>query len=285
VILVGVTRRLQICAVALALGGCDVVFGLDRTNLPVDAAVSIDAPTKCGANEHDEDGDGVADRCDPCPYVVDTGGDSDGDGVGDLCDPEQEGENHQLAFFGFDAIPSELKLFNEGAGNWAIDNDRLAITGVVGGDYLARLDVMRQAVTVRTRVTVFALQSTVGSRSAGLWADIDTTSTHEAFPAGFVFEQVDVSSKQFAHIVEVGTVNENGTESQPFHFESGRSYELTLTCTMGPPTCFGTGLTEGQAGYSVSIDQGTGRAGSVGLRVHGDVMAVFDWLVVYSAKN
>jgi hypothetical protein len=43
----------------------------------------------CSPAEHDEDGDGIRDRCDNCPTLINPNqGDGDGDGVGDACDPD-----------------------------------------------------------------------------------------------------------------------------------------------------------------------------------------------------
>jgi hypothetical protein len=40
-----------------------------------------------GVVGHDEDGDGLIDTLDPCPYTAGDAADADGDGVGDACDP------------------------------------------------------------------------------------------------------------------------------------------------------------------------------------------------------
>ena len=48
---------------------------------------------------HDEDGDGVADAVDDCPYLAGPQLDSDGDGVGDLCDPEPAIARQRVALF------------------------------------------------------------------------------------------------------------------------------------------------------------------------------------------
>src|SRR5690348_6260060 len=86
----------------LALGGCNAIFGLAPTSLGGDAGGAIDARADGGAIDaaldgdarctpigHDEDGDGIDDACDRCPYIASLTGDpdSDGDGVGDDCDP------------------------------------------------------------------------------------------------------------------------------------------------------------------------------------------------------
>ena len=75
--------------------GCDSAFGIRSTVLvePIDATQAIDAAphASCGtssSNARDEDGDGVANDIDDCPGIYDLQQhDTDGDGVGDLCDP------------------------------------------------------------------------------------------------------------------------------------------------------------------------------------------------------
>jgi hypothetical protein len=49
---------------------------------------------------HDEDGDGVDDALDDCPFIADPQQlDSDGDGVGDPCDPEPTNPRQHLGLF------------------------------------------------------------------------------------------------------------------------------------------------------------------------------------------
>jgi hypothetical protein len=83
----------------------------------------------CGT--HDEDGDGVMDRCDNCP--VDTNlaqADSDGDGVGDACDP-RPGQMDKIAFFEtFETAPTGWTLRNA-----TFSNDQIHLTIVGGGAY------------------------------------------------------------------------------------------------------------------------------------------------------
>jgi len=65
--------------------------GSDANGTPRDALA-------CTAN-HDEDGDGIDDNCDPCPQIAGDAADSDGDGVGNACDPEPNNPRQSIALF------------------------------------------------------------------------------------------------------------------------------------------------------------------------------------------
>lgn len=75
-------RMVQLAALAVLLGGCDRLFGLQPLVFAGSDAGSADA-----ANPDDLDGDGVPDERDNCPNVVNNDQrDFDMDGVGDACD-------------------------------------------------------------------------------------------------------------------------------------------------------------------------------------------------------
>lgn len=269
------------------VAGCDVLFGLERP-VVADAAPDApvpDAPVDCLPTEHDEDGDLKPDRCDSCPQIADVGGDADGDGVGDLCDPEPEAKNRRIAFFAFDSVPTDIALFTEGSGSWSLDQDRLVITGAANGDYIARFNAAERSVIIETRVTLtFTGMPVNGSRSVGVWAEIDLASPRPAFPIGFVFELVDVSAMKFTHLVETfQPPNEVRSPSSPDQFESGRSYVLRLACGTGVPTCNATSA--GAQVVTLSHEFGEARDGAVGLRVHGDVTAAFDYMFVLAERT
>ncbi len=80
------------CVGLVLLAGCDYVLGLERN--PPDVlpdAPETDAAVGCWTNnrqDHDEDGDRRMDGCDNCPGVFNAQQeDDDGDGVGNRCDP------------------------------------------------------------------------------------------------------------------------------------------------------------------------------------------------------
>ena len=63
-------------------------------------ACSGSSSTHDAASQHDEDGDGIADAADNCPFLANADqADGDGDGVGDACDPEPAMARQHLAFF------------------------------------------------------------------------------------------------------------------------------------------------------------------------------------------
>jgi hypothetical protein len=100
-------------ALLLLLAGCG---RLDFTARGADAS----ADTITG---HDEDGDGIPDAIDPCPWVASDMTDSDGDGVGDACDPDP-GQTDTLALFA-PLTPDLPVVFSDGIGSWSQRADTL----------------------------------------------------------------------------------------------------------------------------------------------------------------
>lgn len=82
------------------LAGCGR-FGFDPGIDPGgDGSITGDArldALACTMAGNDDDGDGLVDTCDPCPYLAGNAGDADGDGVGDACDPT--GNNDRFVIF------------------------------------------------------------------------------------------------------------------------------------------------------------------------------------------
>lgn len=82
----------------MCLGACDRVFQLGELETEVDAS-----QPPCIAVGHDEDGDGLDDACDPCPFAATNAPDVDADGIADACDAAPTVPNTRLLFDGFGA--------------------------------------------------------------------------------------------------------------------------------------------------------------------------------------
>jgi len=90
---------------------------------PVDGGCPMCEPCAKGA-AHDEDGDLIADACDPCAIDPSMVADLDADGVGDTCDASTNQPSHQL----FDpfATPNQ-DWYQIGTGIWAVNHDVMHI--------------------------------------------------------------------------------------------------------------------------------------------------------------
>ena len=148
--------------VALALaGGCNYAFGIPTNDHARDATIAVDsAPTvdagPCGV--HDEDLDGMPDRCDSCPMVPDAvvEADGDGDGVGDACDPAPTTTgDHLVLFDGFDGQAPDW----DAVGTWTFSNDRVDFSDTVLGTLHRTLPQPALVATVETQVTFTTLDT------------------------------------------------------------------------------------------------------------------------------
>jgi hypothetical protein len=90
---------------------------------------------------HDEDGDGVPDLVDDCPFVANPDQlDTDGDGVGDACDPEPMIPRQSLALFApMTAPPSATLVAKTTAGTWTPLADSWQFDGPASGGLVAKL--------------------------------------------------------------------------------------------------------------------------------------------------
>ena len=126
--------------------GCDIVFSADR----------VPEPPPCVEVDHDEDGDGIDDGCDPCPFSIENDGDGDEDGIADACDPDLMVKNDVLAFTGFE--PATRGAFMSIDGAFAADAFQ---TSGVGSQHMAwTVPLPEDGIWIITGVDVTKLEST-----------------------------------------------------------------------------------------------------------------------------
>ena len=99
------------------------------------ATRAIDAASDTAVGGHDEDGDGLPDAIDPCPWVAGDMADSDGDGLGDACDPDPD-QHDTLVLFA--PLTADLPVpFSDGIGSWTQRADTLYLNDGSVGDVIA----------------------------------------------------------------------------------------------------------------------------------------------------
>ena len=106
-----------------------VLVGCGRIGFALRGDVSADARPCVAPVGHDEDGDGIDDACDVCPWVADPAQlDGDGDGVGDACDPNPTTPTEQLARFdSFVAAPGDAMVGCPGVTTCVFDGESLQV--------------------------------------------------------------------------------------------------------------------------------------------------------------
>ena len=117
-------RVVPLVVSALLGGGCDAIFDLEHVD-----------HRECFL-DHDEDGDGLEDDCDPCPFDIDNAGDDDNDGIAQACDPDPARANQLLLFTGFDEVTRSSLVLTDGG----YDGDSFHVMGTGSSQLIARLD-------------------------------------------------------------------------------------------------------------------------------------------------
>jgi hypothetical protein len=102
--------------------------------------VKFDAlPDAIGVTAHDEDGDGIPDAIDVCPWIADPAQlDTDGDGVGDACDPEPTVPRQRLSFF-TPMFPDAPCSANPGSAAWIKSGDTWSVTGAAASSVICKM--------------------------------------------------------------------------------------------------------------------------------------------------
>lgn len=281
---------------ALLLGGCNLVFGLEP---PVSGMVAVDGDpgdgedgdgmpadaAMCGS--HDEDSDGVPDGCDNCPHLAnsDQAHSRDSDSVGDACDPHPlQPIDHLVRFDSFATLPPDMVTVSSiGPSAFQIGSDAL-IDGdaQLAIDELARFPVGPGPITVITTYTIINLIEPQKGQSAavGIWGVLDGSSG--VFPGGVLAEAgVEVGIQRVVVTELADTSSMFGTRGlSPRDFGAGA--RITMTLTIGDTVFAEVTVVDTSNGEMDQATLATGevRGVDVGLRTRA-VGASFDYLVVY----
>jgi hypothetical protein len=160
-------------------------------SLDTDGDGKNDAIDNCrmisNADQANEDFDTFGDACDPCPpfdmfmqgtMMVDANADPDGDGVGNGCDPNPTVAGDRIRLFeGFTASLG-TPMGAASMGSWTYTNGQAHVNasgGSVGTLYWLAprtIDAARRD-TIRTRLTISAVQSNNSVTGAGILAPMD----------------------------------------------------------------------------------------------------------------
>lgn len=213
-------RALAVILALAALPGCNAIFGLDA---PTGFDALPDAlPHGCGSDPMapDEDGDGVNDQCDDCPYISDSEQlDHDRDGVGDPCDPwDDPAHPDVLLFSGFNGPSEDPATTCSGswtvAGGSAISNGAESPSGACW--FAASLPATRLD---QLRIAAKFVVTTNSTSDAGLFgASSDGFCRVQHFPREELFSGVGSSS----------------TSSNVFTSADADTYELEFNDPVSP---------------------------------------------------
>lgn len=278
------TRAAPLACVVGVAAGCHVVFPLPEVTSDAAPGPGDAPPPGCAVTDSDapdEDGDGLPDACDSCPYDADNGGDLDGDGVGDACDP-RPGLRDTLAYFhGFEDGSHGLALEANGSGTWMLAQGALQVRNVGTESLVAVLrSVVLENVTVVTEVTPLASPPQAESRALGVLANVEETADNTA-PHGNLLEMTLKEDVAQAVLRAIPGGIRMESLRDPQLFVIGRRYRLILTC--------GGGLARGCVGRVVALESVTSsplvtgapvRPGAIALAAYG-ADAAFHFLAVY----
>ena len=258
-------------------GSSDPQGDFDNDGFP-DLVDNCAAVANADQRDHDDDGNG--DSCDPCPHLVDTGGDADGDGVGNACDPNPTKAGERLAFFeGFYVNPAWQNVI--GANTWQLFGGSMRQQDQAEAYQLVRDDnpnLVNVFVDARVRINAVSPNQSA-RRSAGVVLGYGD-------PKHFFF--CGLASQFSSSEVNAGEVDTDFWGNAEFRFASGQfaapmSGEWFTLQAKVVETDFGTQIDcmshrSGVTG-TASFPAGQETPGDIGIRTNG-TDASFDYVFV-----
>jgi hypothetical protein len=225
----------RLLLVAIALSGCGRISFDPRGDAGGDAvadAVFLDVML---AN-HDEDGDGIDDAIDTCPFASVPQTDRDGDGVGDRCDPEPDNPRQQLATF-IDGTSLSGFTFLNGTPSWTVANDDLRFDASSIGSRMEITLGPYEGVAVAMSLDIVSIVGAMAQHQIALHASDDIGAAHtfvelneevayqrwQITDFDGVGNYTDLSSQQLVSAVHPGRIDflAQSFSDGAIHFEGG----------------------------------------------------------------
>lgn len=262
------------------LPGRDAVAG--------DAPGTLDGNTACvPASSHDEDGDGVADSCDPCPQIAhEAATDTDGDHLPDACDPRPAiAGDYLVKFFGFDAGGPDLA----GLG-WMAAAGSLATWTHTGDDLVVDIDsgtlIVEWATGIKNHTIdvgfdVRSHPTTAGRHQCFFDALINASTNADSYIAGGFYYDANATNGRELFDYDHARSGNNGflplAESQVAPPTPGATYRMGLVSTTTQPSYYST---SSAAPIALTFADARHANEHVGLRTQ-NASTTIHWVAVY----
>jgi hypothetical protein len=175
----GVQRSPGLVVVVVLVSGCDLVFTLTPPSDAKPAEVDACWNESLRGNE---DGDGYADGCDPCPADpdLDPFEDADGDLVGDACDPAPGVSGESILVF--DGFEGPMNAWAESSGAWSYQS----------GQFVQALveDAVNELAIPTTLRAAFETYIVLGGANSGTGAGayVERSDTGQEISCAFEFQ-------------------------------------------------------------------------------------------------